>query len=227
MDKKLIRKILLLFTLCTFALYAKAEGEECDFATAYHVGVSKKFAKRVELGATESLVLDDNSTRISKIYTTVDVSCAVVKKIFKVGVAYRAIGRHKNEDYFFNQRFAGYTNVKYDIQRFTIAWKSKYQMTYRPEKSEKKQWENYWRNRLSVSMKIPHMPLYPSLSAEMYYQTNNYKGNVIDRMRYQAGLEYKINKKNSLELYYNFSDEMNVKHPENLSLLGIAYQISF
>lgn len=227
MDKFFIRSFFLLFTVCVLPFEGIASGEECDFATAYSVGISKKFVKRVELGLTETLVLNDNSTNVEKLYTTADVSCAVVKKIFKVGIAYRAIAKHADEGFDLNHRFAGYTNLKYDIRRFTIAWKSKYQMTYRPEKAEEKQWKNYWRNRLSVSMKVPKLPLYPSLSAEVYYRTNNYKGNVVDRMKYEAALKYQINKKNSLELYYDFYDAMNVKHPENVSLLGIAYQISF
>ena len=61
-------------------------------------------------------------------------------------------------------------------------------------------WKNYWRNALTVSFKIPKVPLTPSLSAEMFYRVNDYKGNVIDKMRYEGALKYQFNKKNSLKV---------------------------
>lgn len=203
-----------------------AERDDCDFSTRYEVEISKKFFKRLNVGFTESLSLVDNSTEIEKISSKVDVSYAIVRKIFKVGVYYYAIAKNREENYFFNQRFQGYTNLKYSVQRFSFAWRSRYQMSYRPEKEENKQWKNYWRNSISVSYKVPKIPLYPSVSAEMFYRTNNYKGNVIDMMRYEAALKYEFNKKNALKLFYYYDDAFNVKNPQDVSTVGLAYEIS-
>ncbi len=203
-----------------------AERDDCDFSTRYDVEVSKKFFKRLNVGFTETLALVNNSTEVGKVSSKVDVSYAIVRKIFKVGVSYYAIAKNRNENYFFNQKFQGYTNLKFSARRFSFAWRSRYQMSYRPEKEENKQWKNYWRNAISISYKVPKISLYPSVSAEMFYQTNNYKGNVIDMMRYEVALKYEFNKKNALKLYYYYDDAFNVKNPQDVSTLGLAYQIS-
>ena len=149
MDKIRLGIVLMIISFCS-SFQVMAERDDCDFSTSYDVGISKKFFKRLQVGFTESVSLNQNSTNLDKISSKVDVSYAVVRKIFKVGVSYYAISKHREENYFFNQRFQGYTNVKYTFNRFTLAWRSRYQMTYRPEKEEPKVWSNYWRNKNST-----------------------------------------------------------------------------
>ncbi len=226
MDKIRLGIVLMIISFCS-SFQVMAERDDCDFSTSYDVGISKKFFKRLQVGFTESVSLNQNSTNLDKISSKVDVSYAVVRKIFKVGVSYYAISKHREENYFFNQRFQGYTNVKYTFNRFTLAWRSRYQMTYRPEKEEPKVWSNYWRNKLSFSAKVPHVALYPSVAAELFYRTNDYKGNSIRKMRYEVALKYELNKKNALKLYYQYDDVMNAKKKAvNGSNLGLSYQFS-
>lgn len=225
MDKSILKILVLLISLCCASL-VMAEKDDCDFTTSYDASISKKFFKRLELGVTESLSLKNNSTTVGKVSTKVDLSYAIVRKIFKVGVSYTAIAKERKTEYFFNQKFSGYTNLKYDVNRFSFAWKSRYEMTDRPERKVEKQWVGYWRNKLSVEAKLPKVPLYPSLAAEMFYRTNNYKGNAITKMRYEFAMKYEFNKKNSLKLYYQYDDAMNVVHPLDKSNLGLAYQFS-
>lgn len=225
MSKNILRLLLLLVSFC-WVVQAFAERDDCDFNTKYDVGISKKVKKRWEFGFTESLTLSQNSTEVQKVSSKVDASFQIIRKFFKVGVAYYAMAKHNDENYYFNQRFQGYLNGKYTVRRFSFALKTLYQMSYRPEKEEKKQWENYWRNKLSVTFKVPKIPMYPYVSAEMFFQTNNYKGNEIDMMRYEGGLKYEFNKRNALELYYRYEDEFNKKNPMDVSSVGIAYQFS-
>ena len=105
-----------MFSFC-LTMNVRAERDACDFASNIEVGVSKKFFKRLELGFKESVSFDQNSKHLDKVSSKVDVSCTVVRKIFKVGVSYYAISKHREENYFFNQRFQGYTNVKYEIHK--------------------------------------------------------------------------------------------------------------
>lgn len=226
MDKVYLKIFVIIFSLCcSFPVMA---GEESyDFTTSIDAGISKKFFKRLRVGLTGSASLKENSTTLDKLSSKADVSYMVVRKVLKVGVSYYAIAKNRDNDFFFNQRFQGYTNVKYDINRFSFAWRSRYQMTYRPEKKEEKQWVNYWRNKFSFSAKIPKVPLYSSLAAELFYRTNNYKGNYITKLRYEGALKYEFDKKNSLKLYYQYDDPVNVKKLKNVSNLGLSYQFSF
>lgn len=226
MDRIILKIFIVTISLCC-SFNVMAERDACDFSTSYDAGVSKKFFKRLELGLTESVSLNNNSSTIDKFSSKADVSFAVIRKMFKVGVSYYAIAKNRHDDFYLNHRFQGYTNLKYDVNRFTFAWRSRYQMTYRPEKELEKQWINYWRNRLSVSAKMPKIALHPGVAAEMFLRTNNYKGNEISKMRYEFFLKYEFDKKNSLKLYYQYDDAMNVKNPKDVSNLGLAYQFSF
>ena len=49
----------------------------------------------------------------------------------------------------------------------------------------------------------------------------NPDGDNIDNMRYTLGLEFPLAKKLDLDTYFRMSQEMNVKNPVNLYLMGV------
>ncbi len=226
--KKYISHIIVLFVASFLGVFnAWAGGDRQDFASSWDFTVSKRFFKRLDLGFTESLSLRDNSTRFDKVSTKVDLSYNVVKGIMKVGADYSLAGKtNKADDWYINHRVSGYIRLKKDVSRFTFGFKSKYQMTYRPEKEPAKQYKNYWRNKLYATVKLPKVALYPIVSAECFYRTNNYKGNTIEKMRYEAGLKYQFNKHNALQGKFRFDDGMNVKDPKDVFGVVVSYSLS-
>lgn len=206
-----------------------AEGDRQDFTTSLDVTLSKRFFKRLDLGLTESISLRDNSTSFDKVSTKVDLSYNVVKGIFKVGADYSLAGKaNKVHDIYLNHRFSGYFRLKANVNRFTFGLKSKYQVTYRPEKEPAKAYKNYWRNKLYFTAKLPKVSLYPLLSAECFLRTNDYKGNnTVDKMRYEAGLKYQFNKHNALQGKFRYDDGMNVADPQDVFGVILSYTYSF
>lgn len=222
------RKAIILFFSVMVSMGTMAETN--DFTSNIEIGLSKKFFKRLELGLAEEVAFKNNSSAFDKLTTKTDVSFTVVRKIFKVGVNYYLIGKMHKDDYInLNHRFMGYTNLKYSVHRFTFAWRSRYQKTYRPEKEPHKQWEDYWRNKLSISFKTPKIKLYPSVGAELFLRANDYKGEPLqaNKLRYIAALKYEFNRSNSIKLEFQYDDEMNVKAPHNVANIGLGYHYSF
>lgn len=204
--------------------------ESHDFTSNLEVGLSKKFFKRLELGLAEEVAFKNNSTSLDKLTTKTDVSFAVVRKIFKVGVNYYLIGKMHKDDYLnLNHRFMGYTNLKFSLHRFSFAWRSRYQTTYSPEKEPHKEWKDYWRNRLTISFKTPKIKLYPTIGAELFLRAVDYKNNPLyaSKMRYQAALKYEFNKSNSIKLEFQYDDDLSGKDPQNVSNIGLGYHYSF
>ena len=204
--------------------------ESHDFTSNLEVGLSKKFFKRLELGLAEEVAFKNNSTSLDKLTTKTDVSFAVVRKIFKVGVNYYLIGKMHKDDYLnLNHRFMGYTNLKFSLHRFSFAWRSRYQTTYSPEKEPHKEWKDYWRNRLTISFKTPKIKLYPTIGAELFLRADDYKNNPLyaSKMRYQAALKYEFNKSNSIKLEFQYDDDLSGKDPQNVSNIGLGYHYSF
>lgn len=78
------------------------------------------------------------------------------------------------------------------------------------------------RSRLSVKYDIPNCKITPFASAELYTKLNEWKG--YDKLRYRAGASYKINKKNSISLYYLYQDVSDEDEPGGHAI-GLEYSI--
>lgn len=77
------------------------------------------------------------------------------------------------------------------------------------------------RSRLSVKYDIPKCKVTPFVSAELYTRLDKLKG--YDKLRCRAGASYKINKKNSVSLYYLYQD-VSGDDPDGHAI-GLEYSI--
>ena len=86
-----------------------------------------------------------------------------------------------------------------------------------------------WRNRLLVAYNISDFPITPSASVETFYTLNNPDGNKINEVRYILSLAYKINSKNTFELYGLYRQDPSNPSKEGsygIYILGLSYKIS-
>ena len=77
------------------------------------------------------------------------------------------------------------------------------------------------RSRLSVKYDIPNCKVNPFVSAELYTRLDKWQA--FDKARYRAGATYKINKKNSVSLYYLYQD-VSGNDPDGHAI-GFEYSI--
>jgi hypothetical protein len=224
-------KILLLFSTFLFFPVLNAQERYTDFGTNIGVEISKSLGRRFDISLEQEFRTKNNVSDIDRLLTGIGGSYSIIRKYLKVGASYDFIANWDEEKEYFNlrHRFKVQLNGRYDVDRFSFRLRSRYQFTYRDESVRRYNWNprQYWRNRLSVSYKVPGIALTPSVSCEMFYQLNNYKGNVIDNLRFETGLEYGLNKNNSLELICRYDTEINIKEPENKITVGLLYVYSF
>lgn len=91
-----------------------------------------------------------------------------------------------------------------------------------PEPEFKEAKENLsLRSRLSIKYDIPNCKVNPFASAELYTRLDKWQ--IFDKARYRAGASYKINKKNSVSLYYLYQD-VNGNDPDGHAI-GLEYSI--
>ena len=76
------------------------------------------------------------------------------------------------------------------------------------------------RSRLNVKYDIRNCKINPFASVELYTRLDEWKG--YDKLRYRLGASYKINKDNSISLYYLFED---VNGGANGHAIGLEYSI--
>lgn len=78
------------------------------------------------------------------------------------------------------------------------------------------------RSRLHIKYDIPKCKITPFASVELYTRLDKWKG--YDKLRYRAGASYKINKKNSLSLFYLYQDKSDDEEPSGHAV-GLEYSI--
>lgn len=78
------------------------------------------------------------------------------------------------------------------------------------------------RSRLSVKYDIPNCKINPFASVELYTRLDEWKA--YDKLRYRIGASYKINKKNSVSLYYLYQDANDDDEPKGHAV-GFEYSI--
>jgi hypothetical protein len=138
----------------------------------------------------------------------------------------------------FNLSLAG----SVDLGRFGVSLRERLQYTYRPEAKNKKyaftyddddylsgynmeaikgKGKNVLRSRLQVDYDIPRCKFDPFVNAEMF---NDKDG--IQKMRYQAGFDFKIKKQHVLSLTYRYQRVNNDDddHETNSHLIGLGYK---
>lgn len=225
-------KRLSLFFLCSvvvLSLQAQTEGD--DFGGLISTELSWKMAKRAQLSFEEELRTQQHFSKLERSSSTLGLSFKLSDH-FKLGAAYNFIYqqyyRPKKDlwQWEIRQRYYTYATASWDVNRFEISLRERFQSTYRQSKDYKNP-KNYLRSRISVDYDIRRSPFQPYASAEMYYLLKSQESG-INRWRYTAGCEYKIDKKNQLDFFYRyttFADDDNDE--ENGHMLGLCFKHRF
>lgn len=116
-------------------------------------------------------------------------------------------------------RVQGQMSYKYEIGKFSLSLRERAQATYKNDLDRIKQNgdTNFarvnpdftWKNRLKIEYNIPKCKIDPSFSVETYMLLSDpdIANPYFTKLKYTLGLEYKINKKNSVEWYGMYSNE--------------------
>lgn len=98
-----------------------------------------------------------------------------------------------------------------------------YEQTATTEEEFKESKENTTlRSRLTAKWDIPKCKINPFASIELYTRLDQWKGN--DKLRYRIGASYKIDKDNSISLFYLYQDTNDNDEPKGHAI-GFEYSI--
>lgn len=232
----MFRKIIIIFSLLLLVCIPLSSQND-DFGIWSSVEITKKL-KKIELNGELEFRMRDNLQNIARLSGKVGAEYRIIKPL-KIGAAYQYIHFYDVEysDYQPRNRFIAYLQGRQKWGDFTFSLRERIQVTTKDESDRIKssgKIDTYkmnpdwvWRNRLKIAYDIPKSKITPAVSAESFYQLNNPDGNVFEGMRYTLSGTYKINKKQSVELFGLYDKEMNVNNPENRYVVGAAYTYSF
>lgn len=208
MNKKIVLCLLALSCL----LPIQAQDDPDDWGGQVSVEISKKIIRKVTLSFEEEFRLHKNFGRADRFSHSLDLSYKPYK-FLKGGISYNLLNYYDLQDgWDYRHRYNVYVTGDKSFGRFNISLRERLQGTHRPllESDHNPKW--YLRSRLEVEYDIKDCHFEPFASAEMYYSLNDPDptNKSINRWRFIAGSKYNINKDNTLQLYYrytNYADE--------------------
>ena len=139
----------------------------------------------------------------------------------------------KYDNYHWQHRFYLSAVGRQNWGNFSFSLRERLQITTRDDSKRIEPYEIktdvVLRNRLLVAYNISNLPITPSASFEAFYLLNHPDNNKFNEFRYILSLAYKINSKNTFELYGLY--RQNPAKPPKAStfgvyILGLSYKIS-
>lgn len=222
--------ILFIYCSCLSPVSAQIRQDAGMWAT---LTIQHALNKKINLVIDEEFRLKENYQRINLFYTNIGIDYKV-NKFLKISPTYRTIQKKKLDgNYSYRHRLMLDVTVKKKIKKITLSERVRYQIEVQDFYTSKKGKfpEQYLRLKTDIKYDLKKK-ITPYYSCEFRYQIRNPRGdgpvydNGFHRIRNVLGLEYEINKKNSINLYYLFQTEFNISTPESIYILGIAYTLT-
>lgn len=226
---------------------------QSDFGMFYELGAEKKISSKWNVGAEAELRTRNNTRTLDRWSVGLGAEYKIMKGL-KASAGYTFLNNNNLEEldlkkdnirpnkwtpsyWGMRHRFNLSLSGSLDFGRLNVALRERWQYTYRPKASGKRYdfdeeaWtavkgkgKNVLRSRLQLSYDIPHWKLDPFVNVEMF----NDKGG-IQKMRYQAGVEYKYRKKHAFALAYRLQNVKGVDEDNDVNshLIGLSYKYKF
>jgi hypothetical protein len=206
----------------------KAFSQLNDFQLWTTVNFEKKISPAFSALLTQEIRFSENVTQVGTVFTEIGASYRFLKR-FKVTAMYRIT--HKEQiDKTYDDRTRYYFDFTYKekIKPVVLVARLRYQAEYKDYNT-------------SETGKVPEIQIVPKLEvkfdlkkryepyvyAEPFFRMTQIVYAPFDQLRVCAGVEYTINRMNSIDIHYLIEKEYNVKHPETDYVIGITYDFTF
>ncbi|MCX6271463.1 MAG: DUF2490 domain-containing protein [Bacteroidetes bacterium] len=214
----------LLFVGVNWAVYSQTN----DAGLWTNITLEKKLTSRYSAFLSEEIRMNENISEIGTAFTEIGVSYKIMPGL-NAGISYRFIQKRQLDDsYEKRHRYMVDGSYRFKMKKFSITLRERFQSQYSAIRSSETGNipDNYLRNKLTLKYDI-RKKLTASVSSEVFFQLNNPDGNEIDNLRHTAGLEYKLNKANIVEVFYLINKEINKADPVTDYVIGCGYTYSF
>ena len=225
--KRFCLKIFILFLFLIFGL-SNSYTQTNDAAMWFSINVEKKITPLLSAKFSEEIRLNENISELDNYLNDMGVEYELINNV-KISANYRFSLKKKLDNSYKNlHRYYFDLSIREKFKPFIILFRTRFQSQYSEmfSSSTGKIPENYSRNKLTVKFDFDKK-YSPYIYSELFYSLNNNEGNIIDNMRYCAGVEYKFNRKSALNFFYLIQNEMNVNDPLTEFIVGLKFDFTF
>jgi hypothetical protein len=192
------------------------------------INAEKKITPAFIVSLSQELRFSENITLLGSYYSDAGIAYKINKNIH-FSVNYRYINKRK-KDFSYNMRHRYYfdLSIRKKIKPVALQFRSRFQGQYNKiyEISDSDEPSYYIRNKLTIKIDLDKNYI-PFIYSEISTTLNNPGGNYLDMVKYCAGVEYRINRMQGIELFYLFQRQYNVENPVSDFIIGIEYNWSF
>jgi len=242
-----MKKLLAIITLA-LPLFAAAQ---TDSGMEFSVEGTHKFSKNLSASIGAEIRTRDNFSAWDRGTLSLDAAYKLNSNL-KISAGYSFLYDQNEEKITYNEeetpntwrpsyfghrhRFNVSLTGNVDIGKFNVSLRERWQYTLKPETTrqrydfDEEEWEdktirckakNVLRSRLQIEYNIRKCPITPFVSAELYNSMN------LEKEKFVAGIEWKINKKQSLDAFYRYQTNSEDDEEPNRHIIGVGYNIKF
>ncbi|MES2515681.1 MAG: DUF2490 domain-containing protein [Bacteroidota bacterium] len=224
------------FIVCVFAgiLFSLETSAQTGDAGMWNtLTIQHAITKKINVVIDEEFRLRENYQRINLFYTNIGIDYKATK-FLKISPTYRTIQKKRFDGtYSFRHRLMLDVTLKKKFTKLTLSERVRYQIEVQDFYTSRKgkQAEQFMRFKTDLKYGVSNN-VTPYISCELRYQIRSPRGdgplydNGFHRVRNVLGIEYEINKKNTINLYYVIQSEFGISSPESIYILGIGYTLT-
>ena len=212
--------IIILLFLSGFSSTVIAREYSSEVGTMWGFTLSKQI-DRVNLQLQQNVwTLGKYYERYMPIFT---VSYTVIPKYLKLNVLYYYMNQQTPPGTYKNRhRYHLGATFSYPVSHWSLSLSSRFESTYT---IGDKHPLNKWRNKFMFSYAIPNSRWTPFFHADLFLLLNGSQSGQMDRVWYDAGVEYRIDRKNSIECKVR-EEHLMSKTPQQLNtFFSLGYKL--
>ena len=175
-----------------------------------------KLNKKFTLDLREEFRFDNNISSKKLNFTEIGLKYKLNKHFaFVPRFRFIAVPQKKNK-----RRFSFDVYYKWKKKKFPLSFVYRFRIQDTKKFNSKKQGQDYIRNKITLGYNASKL-VDPFIAYELYFRFDN--KNEFRKNRLTFGLDWRLNKKMSLTTYYRLQEEMNVKKPDKIKVIGLAF----
>jgi len=198
-----------------------------DASLWMNVSIEKKIIPTLSVSINQEFRMNENISELGTFFTDVGLNYKI-NKFLKFSASYRFINKRRLDDsYSIRHRYYFDLVVRKKFNPVTLSFRTRFQSQYADVFSSEdgKIPDYYSRNKLTLKVDAGNN-IQPYVYAELFSPLKRPYNVFIDNTRYCLGVEYSINRMNTIDVFYMFQKECNVKNPETAHVIGVGYYIN-
>jgi hypothetical protein len=226
MEMMTIKKLFILLLVSSISGVVLSQDD--DFGIWTGLESRHSITSRLDLELSGSFRTFTNSTTIDEIFAEGGLQYRF-SRYFAVYGSYRLTDKYEDDSqYYLRHKLFLALKSSVPTGNITFSGRLMLQRTSNTYIEDDTDLTPYYTGRLKLKSyyNVPSFPLNPYIYAETFAPVSSGSGLTIGRNRFSGGMEFKINKKNSLELEYIFQRDYQ-PHLTDEHIISLNYKVKF